>query len=526
MKLRWIAGSIGIVVIGLVSPTLASASHLRAPAVFQAGSDGIGDPYFPLMGNGGYDVLSYKLDVSYDPTTNFLQGTATIRAKATQDLTQFHLDLQGLNVRSVVVRGSDAGWSRAGQHELVIAPAKPVREHTHFTTVVKYEGAPTTLTVPGTDSDPMGFIPTSGGALIAGQPEVAATWFPVNDHPLDKAEYTFIITVPAGLEAVANGRLMNEHTRHGLSTWRWHENDPMASYLATATMGQFRTESYRTRDGLRVYNAIDPSLYLQSSDPDDPNSPSLGQVAEDTFRRIPNQLRFLSSMFGPYPFDDAGGIVDDAPIRFALENQTRSIYAPHWFEDPFVARIVQIHELAHQWYGDSVSVHHWRDIWLNEGFATYSEWLWLAHVFDDPGVPQEIFDDLYSNISRQDPFWDVVIGDPGSDSLFDDPVYARGAMTLVALRERVGDDDFFQILRRWASSHALSNGSTPQFIRLAERISGSSLDALFNEWLFTGHKPSLSDGRMARVNGDTSPRAKRAVSNWYSYMTAKSEHQP
>ena len=139
-------------------------------------------------------------------------------------------------------------------------------------------------------------------------------------------------------------------------------------------------------------------------------------------------------MFGPYPFDEAGGIADDAPIRFALENQTRPIYAPHWFEDPFVAPIVQIHELAHQWYGDSVSVHHWQDIWLNEGFATYAEWLWLAHIFDEPNVPQDIFNDLYTNIPRRDPFWDVVIGDPGAEHMFDDPVYARGAMTLEALR--------------------------------------------------------------------------------------------
>ena len=521
MKARWVSGSIAVVLLGLMSPALAVASgDAGRAAVLKAGSDGIGDPYYPLMGNGGYDVISYKLKLSYDPPTTFLRGTATIRAKATEDLNQFNLDFEGLHVTKVVVRGSAAKWSRAEHHELVIVPSHPLRQNMRFTTVVRYQGIPKTLNIPGTD-DPMGFIPTPNGAVIAGEPEVAATWFPVNDHPLDKAQYTFVITVPRGVNVVANGRLRNQHTSRGLTTWRWREREPMASYLATTTMGHFRTEMDRTSSGLRIYNAIDRSLYHQRSNPDDPTSPSLGQVAEETFDLIPRQLRLLSSMFGPYPFDDAGGIAVDAPIRFALENQTRSIYAKRWFEDPFVAPIVQIHELAHQWYGDSVSVHHWKDIWLNEGFATYSEWLWLAHVFHDPDVPRDIFNDLYSNIPAKDGFWHIVVADPTVDHLFDDPVYARGAMTLEALRERVGDDNFFQILRRWATSRAYSTGSTPGFIRLAEKVSGADLQSLFNDWLYSPTKPDLSNARLARIeSAPTTRRGETAASQWLAYITA------
>jgi aminopeptidase N len=425
------------------------------------------------MGNGGYDVISYKLDLSYDPQTDFLRGTAAIRAKTTESLSRFNLDLQGLQVKSVTVRGSDAEWSRAGVHELVITPSHPLREHTNFRTVVRYEGVPTTLTLPGTD-DAMGFIPTSDGAVIAGEPEVAATWYPVNDHPLDKATYTFIVSVPAGLSVVANGRFVAKNTSHGWSTWRWREDEPMASYLATATIGRFRTQARTMPTGIRIYNAIDPALFATPSNPDDPSSPSLGQVAQETFGMIPRQLRLLSSAFGPYPFTDAGGIADDAPIRFALENQTRPIYAAHWFEDPFIAAIVQVH------------------VWLNEGFATYSEWLWLAYFFDDPNVPQYIFDDLYTNIPPDDEFWKVVIADPKVDNLFSDPVYTRGGMALQALRVRVGDDRFFGILKRWAAEQAGGNGTTREFVRLAENVSGQNLDSLFDAWLFTPSKPTSS----------------------------------
>jgi aminopeptidase N len=299
-----------------------------------------------------------------------------------------------------------------------------------------------------------------------------------------------------------------------MTTWRWREDQPMASYLATATIGRFRTRHFRTSSGLRVYRAVDASLFSQRSDPSDPSSPSLGRVAVDTFDLIPAQLRLLSRMFGPYPFDDAGGIAVDAPIRFALENQTRPIYAPHWFEDPFVAPIVQIHELAHEWYGDSVSVHHWRDIWLNEGFATYSEWLWLADLFEDHTVPQAIFDDLYSGIPADDPFWDVVVADPGVQHQFDDPVYARGAMALQAVRDRIGDRDFFDLLRRWASCHAYGTGSTPQFTRLAEQISGEDLGALFHSWLWAPAKPSVPHAAAIVTRTAATDQGQCAATRW------------
>ena len=149
-----------------------------------------------------------------------------------------------------------------------------------------------------------------------------------------------------------------------------------------------------------------------------------------------------------------------------------------------------VHELAHQWYGDSLAVARWQHIWLNEGFATYAEWLWSER--EGLGTAQEIFDFFYGAIPPDDPFWSLVIGDPGPDDLFDFPVYARGAMTLHQLRLAVGDDDFFEILRTWAQSRRGENVTTDEFIALAEKISGQDLDDLFQMWLFTPGQPELA----------------------------------
>ena len=218
--------------------------------------------------------------------------------------------------------------------------------------------------------------------------------------------------------------------------------------------------------------------------------PSTGEIVQGSFAREPEIIDFLSQSFGRYPFTAAGGIVDDLQgVGFALENQTRPIYSRAFFTDPISGDNVVVHELAHQWFGDSVSVQRWQDIWLNEGFATYAEWLWSEH--ESLGTVQENFDFYYSLVPPGHPFWQVTIGDPWPDQIFNQAVYWRGGMTLHQVRLAIGDDDFFTLLRTWAGSHAGGNGTTEQFIALAERISGQDLDALFQTWLFTPTKPDV-----------------------------------
>jgi aminopeptidase N len=238
--------------------------------------------------------------------------------------------------------------------------------------------------------------------------------------------------------------------------------------------------------------------------------PPIGEFMRSSLRRQPEIIRFLEEFAGPYPFDVAGGIVDNVPIGFALENQTRPIYSPFFFLfDPFSAEFVIVHELAHQWYGDSLTVKQWQHIWLNEGFATYTEWLWAeAQGF---GTAQETFDFLYAEIVEDDPFWQLTIGDPGPEHLFDGEVYTRGAMTLHALRMAVGEEDFFRILRRWAQNREGELVTTPQFVRLAERISGEQLDELFDAWLFTSAKPELDGAALSQRSVESSRHRQTAA---------------
>jgi aminopeptidase N len=486
-----------VVVAALVAMTLvalalapAAASAGTSGGGCRAGAPGVGDPYYPLYGNGGYDVQHYLLKIRYNPATDRLVGVATISARATQNLCRFNLDFQGLTVRSVKVDGRPARWSRSHDHELTVIPQRHLKKGHRFTTVVRYDGVPRTYVDPSAPDLPYGWIHTDDGADVVSEPEGSANWFPLNDHPTDKATFTFVVTVPAGLEALSNGRLVAHRTRGRWTTWVWDAPEPMAPYLATATSGQFRLHRWRTADGLRMYDAVDPDLYRQPVDPTDPASPTYGEIADGSLARQGEILHFLASRFGPYPFSTGGGIVDDTPnLFFALENQTRPIYPKDFFTDPVSGDAVVVHELAHQWYGDSVALAAWKHMWLNEGFATYAEWLWSEH--EGLGTPQEIFDAIYNGIPADDPFWDIIVADPGIPNLFSGPVYERGAMTLQVLRNAVGDRDFFRILRAWATRKAGGNGSTRQFIALAERISGQQLDALFDAWLFTPGKPSL-----------------------------------
>ncbi|MER6030162.1 M1 family metallopeptidase [Streptomyces sp. NPDC001851] len=451
-------------VLAAVPVAVAALIGATAPAAGTAGAPGAGDPYFPLSGNGGYHVRHYDLTLRYDTSSGYLDGRAVLAARATQRLSRFDLDLTGLKVTGVIVDGLPAAHRRDGR-ELVVTPRHTLRAGRDFRVTVAYHGTPKPVTDPDDSAD--GWIPTDDGAFVAGEPQGAMTWFPANNHPRDKSSYDITITVPQGRTAVANGALLARHTAHGKTTFHWRETQPMAAYLATATVGTFDIEQYTTRDGIRVYNAVDPRE---------------AREAAPVLKKLPSVLEWESSLFGPYPFRSAGSIVDHAPdVGYALETQTRPLYD----SAPDIDTLV--HENAHQWFGDSVSLTAWKDIWLNEGFATYAEWLYEEQHGGDSA--QETFDALYAHPAG-DRLWAFPPGDPGSgENIFDTPVYARGAMTLHALRKAVGDRDFLRILRAWATEHRGGHGTTARFVRLAERISGKSLDTLFHTWLYTKGKP-------------------------------------
>lgn len=456
----------------ITAAACASAVLLASPAFAgaQPGSSGIGDPYFPEDGNGGYNVVHYDIELRYQPQNDNLWGRTTIRAQATQDLSRFNLDF-ALRTTAVRINGVTASYKQRGK-ELEITPASLLPNGSTFLVTVEYSDTPSNVQV---DGETM-WRRTPTGALAVGEPHIAAWWFPSNDHPRDKATYDIAVTVPEGVEAVSNGLLVGTSTSDGWTRWAWRTTKPMATYLAFLAIGQYQI---RLSSGHRGQPMV--TAYAEG----------LGDVLEsavESVERTPEVLDFLAALFGEYPFEAQGGVVTAEELEYSLETQTRPVYSRSSFAegaDPYV----MVHELVHQWFGNSVSLWSWEDIWLNEGFATYAEWLW-SEVHDE-GSAQELFEAEYWDRFDDEEFWDVLPGDPGPYDLFHEAVYQRGAMALHALRNEVGDERFLDILRSWALRHRYGNGTTGEFIELAEYLAEQDLGDLFETWLYTRGRPEV-----------------------------------
>ncbi|MET1071171.1 MAG: M1 family metallopeptidase [Umezawaea sp.] len=455
--------------------TACTLALLAVPAAAAAapGAPGIGDPYYPNSGNGGYDALHYDIRLNYQPSNDNLSGSTTILAKATQDLSRFNLDFL-LNVQSVRVNNKLASFTQQGG-ELVVDPKATLAKGSDLTVVVTYSDSPSTKSVDGYTS----WKKTPTGALAIDEPDIAPWWYPSNNHPTDKATFDVSVAVPDGVEVISNGRLTGTTKQiNGWTRWNWRSTKPMATYMAFLVIGQYELVQDAGPNGLPVLNAY---------------SESLGEfegAAKASVERTPEIIEFESGFFGPYPFEAQGGVVSGG-IGFALENQTRPNYDTAFWRRGANTYVVA-HELAHQWFGDSVSVHGWKDIWLNEGFASYAEWLWSENQGE--GTAQENSDYVYGSYAADDPFWTVLPGDPGAANQFDGAVYDRGALALHALRSAVGDEAFFTTLQTWVRQHQYSDASIEQFIALAEQVSGQQLDDLFTTWLYTPAKPAQAPG--------------------------------
>lgn len=443
------------------------------------GAAGIGDPYFPKDGNGGYDVEHYDVHVErYDLRTTELSGWTEITARATQHLASFHLDLM-LDVDAVTVNGVPAaafGKADKAGHELEVRPRTPLPPGAEFTVRVDYRGVPAELSYRGRRPWLFSEVET----MATNEPHIAPWWFPANDHPRDKATFTVTVSVPSGNEAISNGHLLGSSDDGTWSTWRWSMDRPMAPYLAFFAAGDFRVRRGES-DGLPYVNAVSRQLSAGQQD-----------KAMRLMRRHPAVTGWFEGLLGPYPFGVTGGVTTSLFSGFALENQSRPTYP--YLGNGGYGRSIVVHEVAHQWFGNLVSVHRWRDIWLNEGLATWSEWRYdEAH---DGTRAQRRLLNRWSGYPRGDRFWRLPIGDPGPRQLFAFPVYERGAMATQALRHRIGNWDFTEVLRRWVADRADGTGRVGQFRRLAEEVSGVQLGGFFKAWLHTPERP-----RRTRANG-------------------------
>ncbi len=436
------------------------------------GDPGLGDSYYPEFGNGGYDVTHYTLDLTADVESNTIQSVVIIDATATQDLSSFNLDLVGLEIESITVNNQDADYKRSRQ-ELTITPAEALPEGESFTVVIAYGGEPESMT---SVALPVltGWIWYGDGIMVISEPDGTASFVPVNDHPLDKATWTLRVTVPDPYEVAMNG-VVTDIVDNGSTTTTISEiTSPMASYLLTINIGDFDLVEEAGTNGVPIRNYFDATL------PDELREP---------FELQDEMIGCYEGLFGEYPFDVYGAVVLNTETGTALENQTLSVFGADMLDPSYgdFAEMVIAHELLHQWFGDSVAVADWSDIWLNEGWATYGEGLWVECSRGRNALEDWVAENYdYADYAEMIP-----PGNVPADDLFNESVYVRGGLTLHALRLTIGDDDFFALAREWYERFRDSNASTADFIALAEEISGQDLADFFDAWLYEDPLPEL-----------------------------------
>ena len=432
----------------------------------QPGPD-VGDPYYPTLGNAGVDALHYAIELDYQPDTGHVDGRATIDMTAAIDgLSSFDLDLLGLDVLAVEVDGVPARFERTAD-EVVVELPSPVAAGTDLEITVTYGGE-----LAGAASRSQGFevgwIVEPWGSYVANEPDGARNWFPADDHPSDKATFDLAVTVPAAFDVVATGRLAERmEVGDGRVRWRYRASDPTATYLASVAVGDFELVDGAGPGGLPLRHALTHET-----------------VDDAGLARTGEMIGVLAELFGPFPFETYGVLVVPESLGYALENQTLTLMGADLMGVPALTETVLVHEVAHQWAGDSVSVERWSDIWLNEGMATYGEWWWEeatggrtadAHAAEAHALAEQA--DMAAPL------------DPGVDHLFDRTIYVRGALVIDALRRAVGDEVFVAIVREWVARFGGGSAGTDDFLALVDELGGPGTAAELEPWLTSDRVP-------------------------------------
>jgi aminopeptidase N len=448
---------------------------------FPAGARSGGDRLFPQIGNGGYDATHYDLRLDYDAGAGSVSAQTTMRAVATQNLGQFSMDFQGMTVDRVRVNGLDATFQREVPAQasanaegiaskLVINPLVGIADGSSFTVTVDYHGVPDTVVDP--DGALEGWIPVRDGAVVVCQPIGCQSVFPQNNVPYDKATFDFTITVPAGMSGIGNGELAGTTTSGGRTTWRWHMGQPISTYLTTATVGDYDAVQTHDHLGREINNFVDRAITDRS-------------VLDPILAEQESMIDFISAQLGSYPFDSYGAIVADASfIEYALEVATKPFY-----DRPDDDATTHMHELLHQWFGDSVTYRQIQDVWIHEGLASFFEVYWDNAVNGDPTTTADSFDALYTGAPPS--FWTIAPATPTAPQLFSASVYYRGFMAYEGLRQIVGDTTFFQILRTIASRYRYGSITSAEFEQVAKEVSGRDLHQFFADYLYGTVRPPL-----------------------------------
>jgi aminopeptidase N len=465
-------------VVALAVGAAPAGAHSQAP---KPGAVGIGDPLFPTLGNGGYDALHYNLSLRYATAAPLqtVSGTVTMVARSTQALSRFNLDFAGDSVNGVSVNGKPArfNWTKASE-ELAITPKRAIRKHDKFVATVSYTSHTRTQT-PEDQNLPFGWFTVNGGSVTAAQPDFGHDIYPVNDHPADKASYTIEFNVPEGTTAVANGDLVFRRSKAGRTFSAYFMREPMASELIQLAVGQFEVQKQPKTRGVEVRDVV---------------SSSVATAAKPALARTPAHLNWMIDRVGRYPFNAYGVLAADELFFYALETQTLSLHpaflvtppAPPSFYEP-----IMIHELAHQWFGNSIAPVRWQDVWLNEGHADWYQQIYTVEFF---GLDlDEYMLAAYERGNELRAQYGPVAKPTGNDifTLFSPNVYEGGSLVLYALRQVVGNATFDEIERTWAKQYKDQSVSTEQFIAHVNRVSHRNLTSFLRHWLYDSTIPPM-----------------------------------
>jgi aminopeptidase N len=434
------------------------------------------DPYDLGHGDPRIAVAHYDLDLDYRVGPNRLTGTATVSVRAREPLKEVVLDLVGLTVEKVRLTGAELGRYRQRDGKLAVRLAERVPAGTPLTLEIRYSGRPAPLATPW---GAVGWEELTDGVIVASQPVGAPSWFPCNDRPSDKATFRTRVTVDNPYHVVANGVLVGKRVRASTTTWEFDEQHPTASYLATVQVGRY--VEIALEDDPVPQRAVVPA--------------SLEPLAREALAGHSRLMAVFCELFGPYPFGSYTLVFTPDTLDIPVEAQGLSIFGSNHLGPIDGAGRLIPHELAHQWFGNAVSLASWQHIWLNEGFACYAEWLWSEA--DGGPTAHELAKQWRTRLARLPQ--DLTLADPGVAAIFDDRVYKRGALTLHALRRAVGDDAFFALVRAWTAAHRGATVTTADFRTLAAehaRAAGGKrlarqVDELLEAWLFDPRLPRL-----------------------------------
>ncbi len=423
------------------------------------------DPYLPGHGDPSYAVHAYDLDLDYTIGTNQLRGRALLSLTALEDLERIRLDLHHLRVDKVTVDGRPVKY-RHSNGQLILT--QTLSAGIEAAVEVRYRGKPALVR---DRAGHAGWEELEDGVIVAAQPGGAPSWFPCNDRPDDKATYRIRLTTSSDYFVVANGNRVEQRRQASSTTWVYEIDDPISTYLVCVNIGRY------------VEIPQDARLPLAGVVPAERRADF-----EDAFGDQPAMLAFFTDRFGPYPFASYRAVVTADDLEIPLEAGSLSTFGANFLTRDWENQRLIAHEMSHQWFGNSVTARTWRDIWLHEGFACYSEWLWS----EEAGLRTAADWAAHHHRRLSELPQDLVLGDPGVDDMFDDRVYKRGALTLHALRLRLGDGAFFELLRSWAAEHAYGSVTTADCVSAASAAAGTDLRSFFDAWVDAAALPALA----------------------------------